>query len=67
MTALTSRLSGLCRKLAQTARLACGVPDYDNYLRHMREQHPQTSPMTHEQFFANRLQARYRPGSSRCC
>lgn len=28
------------RRLIQTARLCCGIPDYDNYVRHMLEKHP---------------------------
>jgi uncharacterized short protein YbdD (DUF466 family) len=55
------------RFLAQTARLIVGVPDYDRYLTHMRRSHPEASPMTREAFFANRLEARYGRGASRCC
>ncbi|MGO4777806.1 CstA-like transporter-associated (seleno)protein, partial [Lysobacter sp. 2RAB21] len=29
------------RRLVQTARLCCGVPDYDNYVRHLMEKHPE--------------------------
>ncbi|KFN43405.1 YbdD/YjiX family protein [Arenimonas oryziterrae] len=60
-------IRSLGRKLAQTARLACGVPDYDAYLKHQREKHPDAAPMSYEAFFADRLQARYRRGASRCC
>lgn len=49
------------------ARLAVGVPDYDTYVRHLRERHPDQSPMSYEAFFSERLQARYRPGRNRCC
>jgi len=55
------------RKPAQAARLACGMPDYDAYLRHLREHHPEREPMGYEAFFTERQQARYRRGSSRCC
>lgn len=53
--------------LVQTARLIVGVPDYDRYLAHVRRTHPDTVPMSREDFFANRLQARYGRGASRCC
>ena len=33
------------RRLVQTARLCCGVPDYDNYVRHMMEKHPEREVM----------------------
>jgi uncharacterized short protein YbdD (DUF466 family) len=52
---------------ARCARLAVGVPDYDRYAAHVRDQHPGEIPMTREAFFAERLQARYGKGRSRCC
>lgn len=61
------RLRGIWQLLAQTGRLIVGVPDYDLYLAHMRRTHPDTPPMTREAFFANRLEARYGRGASRCC
>jgi uncharacterized short protein YbdD (DUF466 family) len=61
------RLRDLWRFLAQTGRLIVGVPDYDRYLMHMRRSHPDIPPMSREAFFANRLQARYGRGASRCC
>ncbi len=61
------RMRAVWRVLAQTARLIVGVPDYDLYLSHMRRTHPDTSPMSREAFFANRLEARYGRGASRCC
>ena len=55
------------RRIGQAARLACGLPDYDTYRAHLREHHPDRVPMDREQFFRDRLQARYRRGASRCC
>jgi len=55
--------------IVQTARLCCGIPDYDNYLKHMRDKHPEQTPMDYQTFFRNRLDARYggRDGAFRCC
>ncbi len=61
------RVRNLWRLLVQTGRLIVGVPDYDLYLAHMRRTHPDTSPMDREAFFANRIEARYGRGASRCC
>ncbi len=61
------RLRGAWRLMVQTGRLIVGVPDYGRYVAHMRRAHPDLSPMTPEAFFANRLQARYGRGASRCC
>jgi len=66
-TPFAERLRGVWRLLVQTGRLIVGVPDYDLYLAHMRRTHPDTPPMTREAFFANRLEARYGRGASRCC
>jgi uncharacterized short protein YbdD (DUF466 family) len=55
------------RVAQQTARLAIGLPDYDAYVAHVRERHPDAEPMTREQFAVARMQARYGRGSSRCC
>lgn len=52
---------------AQMARLAIGVPDYEAYLVHMRDNHPQDEPMDRATFFRERMDARYGKGRSRCC
>ncbi|WP_235379945.1 YbdD/YjiX family protein, partial [Escherichia coli] len=54
--------------LGQTARLMIGVPDYDNYVEHMRVTHPDQTPMTYEEFFRERQDARYGgKGGAKCC
>ena len=55
------------RILAQAARLAVGVPDYDAYVAHVRARHPDRTPMDPNAFHAERMQARYGRGRSRCC
>jgi uncharacterized short protein YbdD (DUF466 family) len=52
---------------AQTARLAIGIPDYDNYVDHVRRRHPDRTPMGRNEFFHERMLARYGKGRSRCC
>src|SRR5690606_34698500 len=39
------------RRMVQTARLCCGIPDYDNYVRHVLEKHPDREPMDYPTFF----------------
>ena len=55
--------------LGQAARLMVGVPDYDTYVQHMRLTHPEQTPMSYEEFYRERVEARYggKNGSSRCC
>lgn len=56
------------RRLVQTARLCCGIPDYDNYVRHMLEKHPDREPMDYKTFFRERQEARFGGGKGfRCC
>jgi uncharacterized short protein YbdD (DUF466 family) len=59
--------AGLWQRARQTARSVIGIPDYDTYLRHCREHHPERAPMTYEQFFTERQAARYRGTGGRCC
>ena len=53
--------------LARAARRMVGVPDYGQYLAHMRREHPQEAPLNYEEFFKNRMQARYGGGRAGCC
>ena len=57
----------LWRRLVQTARLCCGVPDYENYVRHLKRQHPDRPIPDYASFFRERQNARYRGSGGRCC
>ena len=67
MQACTEATGRSWRLAARMARLAIGLPDYEAYLAHMRERHPDRPPMDRTTFFAERLNARYGKGRSRCC
>lgn len=61
-------LSKAGKYLGQAAKMMIGVPDYDNYVEHMRITHPDQTPMTYEEFFRERQDARYGgKGGARCC
>jgi uncharacterized short protein YbdD (DUF466 family) len=55
------------RRAVQTARLCCGVPDYDVYVRHLREHHPDRPVPAYAAFFRDRQAARYGGMGGRCC
>jgi uncharacterized short protein YbdD (DUF466 family) len=56
------------RRLVESARLCCGVPDYESYVRHLRQEHPERPIPDYATFFRERQDARYRGGSgTRCC
>lgn len=47
------------KRMAQTARLMVGVHDYDDYVRHCREQHPDMQALSRENYFRACQEARY--------
>ncbi|MWP63070.1 YbdD/YjiX family protein [Gilliamella sp. Pas-s25] len=54
--------------LGQAANLMIGIPDYDNYVQHMKLTHPEQTPMTYEEFFKERQEAKYSgKGGFKCC
>ncbi len=63
-------LSRMGKYLGQAARMLVGMPDYDTYVEHMRNKHPDKPVMTYEEFFRERQEARYgggKGGPCRCC
>ena len=61
-------MSSFLNTLRQTARLMVGMPDYDAYLRHMREHHADAPVMDRVTFFRDRQEARYGgKNGGRCC
>jgi len=67
---LRQRWGELAKCVCQGARLMVGIPDYDDYVEHMRRNHPDRSVMNYQEFFRERQNARYggdgRSGF-RCC
>jgi uncharacterized short protein YbdD (DUF466 family) len=53
--------------LGQSMRLMVGLPEYDTYLAHMERTHPDQAPMTYEEFFRERQEARYGGKRATCC
>ena len=56
------------RGLKRTVLLMIGIPDYQRYVQHCRDHHPDDKVMTYEEFFRNRQECRYGDGKiGRCC
>jgi len=55
------------RRAAEVVRRVVGVPDYDRYLAHVLECHPETMPMTRAEFERSRLEDKYSKPGQRCC
>jgi uncharacterized short protein YbdD (DUF466 family) len=60
-------LQAFWKRAVQTARLSCGVPDYDVYVKHLREHHPERPVPSYKEFFCERQIARYKGTGGRCC
>jgi uncharacterized short protein YbdD (DUF466 family) len=57
----------LLSRVQQSARLMCGLPDYDAYVAHLRTRHPGQDIPSYEAFFRERQDARYGRNAQRCC
>jgi len=44
-----------------------GVPDYERYVAHVREHHPDEPVLSRDAFMRERLAARYERPGARCC
>lgn len=61
-------MSAFLLTLRRMARAMVGAPDYDAYLRHMREHHPDTPVLSEAALFRERQEARYGgKNGSKCC
>nr|MBA2814433.1 Small protein YbdD [Candidatus Pantoea persica] len=57
--ALSAAARRLWHGLQQSFRLMVGVQDYQNYLQHMRQHHPDLPPMSEREFHSYCLDARF--------
>ena len=55
------------RRAARVLRVILGAPDYEGYLCHMREHHPDRAPLPRGEFERQRLEGRYSRPGARCC
>ena len=66
-TSIADSTRAFWRQCVRIARQIIGVPDYENYLAHLRAHHPERALPTYAEFFNERQQARYKGGGGRCC
>jgi len=64
---MLEQLGTMGRYLGQSLRLMVGLPDYQTYVAHMESTPPDRKPMTYEEFFRERQEARYGGGQGKCC
>ncbi len=59
--------AGWLARVGAIVRRIIGAPDYETYVKHVRECHPEREPMSEQEFVAERLSSRYEKPGSRCC
>jgi len=67
---MSSNMRGLLRCLCDGGRLMVGVPNYEVYVQHMGQRHPERQPMNVIEFARDRQNARFGQGGRggfRCC
>lgn len=62
-----TRAAGAWSRATAIARALLHMPDYERYLAHLADHHPEATPLTRAEFFAQHQAARYARGTSRCC
>ncbi len=60
-------MGGLVDRLGHLVRRLTGMPDYQAYLAHCREAHPDQPVKSEREFFEDYLKQRYEGGPTRCC
>jgi uncharacterized short protein YbdD (DUF466 family) len=63
MDSLRSRID----KVLRVVKTIIGVPDYERYLKHQCERYPDQTPLTRDEFYVDRLKAKYSRPGQRCC
>jgi len=58
---------GVVDRLGLLVRRLTGMPDYDAYLAHCRDAHPDEPVRSEREFFDDYLKRRYEGGPTRCC
>ena len=63
----TGAVMNWLRRAARVVRTVVGAPDYDQYVAHMRDHHPECEPASRDEFMHQRLESRYSRPGARCC
>ena len=62
-----SAIRGLMHRCQAILRVVAGMPNYEEYLRHLRIHHPTVPIPSEQEYFESFLAARHGRGISRCC
>jgi uncharacterized short protein YbdD (DUF466 family) len=62
-----ARSASRARQIMTAIRRIVGMPDYDAYVAHLRDHHPECVLPTEREYYGLYLRGRYGGGFSRCC
>lgn len=60
------KLKVLYRRSDRFFHLLVGMPSYDKYVEHMRQNHPDKIPKSQREFFKEAMEAKYGAGRNKC-
>lgn len=63
---LVSSLIQTYRRSDRFFHLLVGMPSYDKYIEHMRQNHPDKIPKSQREFFKEAMEAKYGAGRNKC-
>lgn len=63
----TAGASDLLRRIVTTVKRIAGMPNYEAYVEHLRERHPECAIPDEREFYDLYLKQRYEGGGMRCC
>jgi len=55
------------QRALKVVRTVIGAPDYERYVVHMQQHHPECAVASRDEFMQQRLESRYSRPGSRCC
>lgn len=61
------RVRDLIQRGVADLRRVVGMPDYQAYVEHLRQYHPERPIPSEREFFAEYTETRYAAGPTRCC
>ncbi|WP_297809784.1 KCU-star family selenoprotein [uncultured Helicobacter sp.] len=66
MKRIVATLKALYKKSDRFFHLLVGMPSYDKYVEHMRQNHPDKIPKSQREFFKEAMEAKYGAGRNKC-
>jgi len=67
VTGLRARLARTAGQVRRAYLQMFGIPDYERYLHHMANKHPDDVPLSRREFFARAIERKYCRSGPRCC